>query len=491
MDSFKRKIRWFWLIILALALVFFAFSAVVPSGHKLYTKTFDKPYFWQGRGHIEGFTPSDRLDQAKGNLNVITGDPVYFSLAAPRKFDRAKLKLSYINTHPERNKIIEAGVLMDKNVWRYNLKPLENDYLTELLASSTKSQGMFLWQKENKFSSPEEFLNNLPLEEKIVLYNYNLEKPAYWEDNFLSLAEKAAWPREFSLPLPLRGGHSAYLYLFEEGLNLNFSYYDLNENSNRGGDPLNFYLYDYNGNLVAQEEEVDDGIISDRNLKSETKEVSLNFKELKRGIYRLEFKANDDIVLDNLWANAPLLFSQRLWLYGSGQGDLKPLELWTDSALLLSKATKSASKQTLDFGGEKQEISEIYRQYEVFNASEGEKKIILEKNELLLENTGCFSFFPGIINPEPGRIYRGFNPDNFSYALFSYQTPRQEGDTSVAEAEFDISSAYGEDGKYSFIISIPGLKAEDGINDSLIIEKIELELYGKSLKQKIREFLNF
>ncbi len=58
----------------------------------------------------------------------------------------------------------------------------------------------------------------------------------------------------------------------------------------------------------------------------------------------------------------------------------------------------------------------------------------------------------------------------------------------TATVELDIKHAYREDGKYSFMISVPGLKAEDKVNDNLEIYSLEVKLSGRTLWEKIKSW---
>ncbi|MDA3803032.1 MAG: hypothetical protein PF488_04060, partial [Patescibacteria group bacterium] len=59
----------------------------------------------------------------------------------------------------------------------------------------------------------------------------------------------------------------------------------------------------------------------------------------------------------------------------------------------------------------------------------------------------------------------------------------------------DIKGLKREENKYNFVISIPGLELnEDLLDDNyknyIEIEEIEVEFSGKSIIEKIREYLN-
>ena len=72
---------------------------------------------------IGKLTPRERVNEPKNGVQSIIGDPVYFNLWTPRKFEKAKVILKYkrqiANTYNDQaaqniNPIIELGVLSDK-----------------------------------------------------------------------------------------------------------------------------------------------------------------------------------------------------------------------------------------------------------------------------------------------------------------------------------------------------------------------------------------
>ena len=81
------------------------------------------------------------------------------------------------------------------------------------------------------------------------------------------------------------------------------------------------------------------------------------------------------------------------------------------------------------------------------------------------------------------------NPAGINYILAGYRIPEEKDGWKTAQAEFDLNNAYQEWNKNSFIVSIPGLKADDKIDDSIGIREIKIELEGKTLKEKLKEIL--
>jgi len=82
------------------------------------------------------------------------------------------------------------------------------------------------------------------------------------------------------------------------------------------------------------------------------------------------------------------------------------------------------------------------------------------------------------------------NKDGINYVLANYRIPSDDGEWKTAEVEFDLTKAYSEDGKYSFLISIPGLRADDGVDDYIEIGGIKIDLRGRTLFGALKNKFN-
>jgi hypothetical protein len=79
--------------------------------------------------------------------------------------------------------------------------------------------------------------------------------------------------------------------------------------------------------------------------------------------------------------------------------------------------------------------------------------------------------------------------EEMEYVLTDYKKWSRQGEWKVKETAFDLGSAYSEDGKYRFLISIPGLKEDDDIDDYVIIDEIKIELKGDSILEILKRKL--
>lgn len=468
MDKTKkiRIILWAGLIFLTF---FFLWMGIVPFGRIMYLTDFRNQNSFIGR-----LTPQERLGVTSRSLpNKIIGDPVYFSLFTPRTFDKAKVTVEYKNN--SNAQIIEAGVLMDKVVWRYDLRPLENKVIDELMQNwdVVQEDGLILIQKKKNFSSIYEFKDNLPKRDRIALYNTSISQeyliPDYQATTDLHIINH-----------PLRGAYEFYTYIKDEDLDFNFTIEDLNQNQD--SDEIDVFLY-YEDQVIDSRHLVDDGIATDNRKIVGQRNLSLETKNLPEGVYKIEFKANDDVLTKKIETRqSKIAFIDKLRLAVTGQ---EGFSLFTDGQRLSALTVNPGSRQVIQIGDDKLEISETYKQFATNIVSE---EIELKKDGVLLSTDGVLAFSSdAMVNPRFKKVGTEINLEKVDYILADYKTPKQlKNGWKQAEIEIDLKNAYREDGKYSFIISAPGLQIDDG--QAVELDKIIINLKGRSLIEKLKSF---
>jgi len=477
-----KKTRWIvklrvilWLI-LVIILVWIFFKAIVPSGNISYTYDFIKPSRFIGK-----LTPAERVDEIQGGEQRIIGDPVYFSLRLPRGFDKAKLSVKYKNDN-DHLPIMEAGVLVDKQVWNYALEPIENKIIDQLAMvwDVIEEDGSMFLQKEKKYNSIDEFLNNFLDKNEIALYNYDAKELA--REYVIEDYQPGGEIQEINLAL--RGDYEFYTYINNEELNFNFRVMDLNENL--ASDPIDLNLY-YADQLIASEHLPDDGNAQDNGEESEAREIGLKLINLPTGVYKISLRTNNDIITKSITTSqSKISFINKLWVDDSQDN----ITLYTDSQAINAQTINPGSLQTIEIGEDKLGIEETYRQFSL-KAPLGIKEIKIGQGDVILSGNGVFSFNENsLINPQFRKVDNSLdiNESGINYILARYIRPKINGEWKEAQAEFNIKDAYWEWSKTSFILSVPGLKADDAIEDSWEINNIKVELVGKTLLEKVKEF---
>ncbi len=454
-----RIILW---ILLSVVSGFFVYLKIVPSGRISYVYDFSQPNYFIGK-----LSPAERIE-----INKIKGDPVYFSLNPPRRFERAKVSVKFKNTTDF--PIMEIGLLNDKFSYGYDLKPLQNktiDQLSLAWPASPEKDGITLFEREKKYGSVEKFLSDLPDRNGIALYNYSLK------NNFLIENYDPA-EKKNKIDYKFRGSYQFYTYIKNQELDYVFEFSDLNMNAD--GDPVEIKVYSSEGEIYSYRAE-------DNNRESAS-QAEIKMANLPEGAYRFSVIANDDIITESIdGASSRFVLISGAWIYGSGGNNIV---LFTDSGIISAKTSNPASLGKIKAGENFLDVSETYKQFSM-KIPLKPAKIELPKGDIIISGDGVFSFKEeSLFNPKLKNVGANLdiNGEKINYVLANYKSPVNSGGWKTAEAEFDLTKAYRENGKYKFLISIPGMKAEEPVEGEAIIKEIKIDLSGTSLIKKLKKY---
>lgn len=469
----------FWLVLL-LVIAWLLYMGLVPSGKISYVYNFDRQ-----SSFISKLSPDTRVGEIEDGSQKIIADPVYFSLHTPRKFNKAKLGIYYKSNDTARP-IIETGVMVDKTIWRYDLKPVQNKIIDKLCSdwNTIQEDGLLFCQKENHFASIDEFLTSTTSSDKIALYNYNLDR------NFI-LTNYSTSTSEHIIDVPLQGAYQFYTYIKNETMDFEFSFVDINNNKDADRIDLNLY---YNDLLIDTRHLDDDGNNMDDGKESELRKMKLRVFNLPEGVYKIELRVNDDIVTKQIKSRQKIIsFINKINLVKDGRENLN---LYTDSQRLEATTIYPDNLQTLSIANTELAIKESYKQFstvlEPSMATSGINQIILEKDGLTISGNGMFSFSEeALINPKFKKVDENLDLTNNSveYILANYRSPKDVNGWNYSEIDIDLTKAYRENRTYSFIISIPGLKI-DTLDDFIKIDRIDVDLEGDTLFELLKKKFN-
>jgi len=418
---------------------------------------------------ISDFFPWERVgdikrDEQRNYYQSIISEPVYFDLKLPRPFKKAKVEITYQNDNLP---FFQIGAQASPYEWEYQLKPLENQYLDRIDWPKIQENGVTLFQREKKFDTIDDFLKNLPDYNKIVVYNYKLDRdfriPNYKPGGGLEI-EKT-----------IRGRHNLYTYLENEPLDFTFLVQDINRHP--GPDSLEIIVY-------RRDEEIyrttlpDDGITDDSGKPSEKREVRVILTDLTPGVYKIELKAGDDIFIRKIKSKEHLLILQdRLYLtdneeYKDSLSDIEtsPSTIYTNGRRLVLETPHQKSVQTLKINNDNFKLEEAHKPfiYKVFHDQPKDilTSIYLPKNDIIIETSGLFSFSKeSFFNPFITSFKENLdlNALGINYIITSYQSPKKEDNWKIAITDFDLSSLYFKNNSLRFIFSIPGIEKDKEI----------------------------
>jgi hypothetical protein len=453
---------------------------IVPLGHISYISNFKTTNYF-----IKKITPSERIESLPSGNKKIISDPVYFSLFTPRRFDEAKVALKFKVEGVENfMPIIELGALNDKNIWRYDLRPLDNEIINKLSGGWNKleSGDKILLQREasstKKYYSIDEFMNNPPDSDQIALYNSDLKR------DFKILGYKASKIQTNKIEFPIRGDFQFYTYIKGEDLDFYFKFSDINQNKDR--DPVGINLY-YKNTLIDSRSISDDGANIEAGGKTETKQIRFTVPGLPEGDYKLEVKVNDDIITNEMLSpQTKIVFINKVRLSINADD----ARLYTNSQKIQLLTTNPGSLQKVKISGNELNIDKTYEQFVWLNNSPL-ADLELKKGDITISGNGLFSFRKDqFFNPIIKKLDSTFNIDQtgINYILASYKLPIKQGEWLTAEAKFDLTRAYRENGNYNFLISASGLENNIGNKNGIILESIKIDLKGADIFSYLKKF---
>ncbi len=483
--SFLFKIRLILGLITLILVLLFVCLKIVPFGHITYSRTWPRGLA-SGKGFIYDFKPAERLDASSSSLRLVA-EPLYFSLYAPRLFDQAEITVRYRDQLATATPIIEIGVLRDKLTGQYELQPLQNNIIDRYRFSWPRladEDGHLVLQTEKYYDNPAEFEKDLEDGNLQACPNGPTACVATYNYQFNSEFRLPGYvsPDPTVISQPLRGAHQFYVYFQASSWRLAFDFVDLNLDKEQDPITVNVYAGD---NVIATKTLIDNNPTPD-NGQSENKSLTLSGQKAA-GLYRVEIKVSDDIVMSKLNSSSDKIsFINKIWPV-SGKGSLI---LFTDASYLGISTVNPASLGKVSFGGDRFALDKTYKQFS-FQAGSGINKIILDKDDLVLENNGVFAFSStSLVNPGAQKVDRYFFPaDNIKYIIADYERPLEEDRIKTARATLNLKESVNEKNKYVFLISIPGLDGAAGAANYLDIQEIKIRLTGKTVFEKIKEIL--
>ncbi len=464
-----KRLRFFLYSFLAVITIVLAYFYFCPLGKITYEHDFSRKYynFLGGKGFIHKLGPAERI----ADKNKVIGDPAYFYLRTPSEFSLAQLKIKY-KISPELLDSDEflnigAGVLLDKDNWRFSLYPVFNNYLEKLfLEWDSQEEGeIIFYQRERKFDSYLDLLKQGDLS-KVAFYNYDIDYDYIINDyepqrtdNYLNIEN-------------IRGSYSFLTYIKNEDLNFNFNFSAYKEELNN----LSLYVYFHNNIIFSQ------NLLNVEGLNNNNLDYNLNLADLPEGVYKVEIRSGDNLITKKLsTSNSKLVFLNRAWLSGLKNG----LEIFSNKNNFRIKALEADCLGEIDINSEKFIIDKIYQQFNLSLSDNSHDLNKIKSNScgLLFENNGLFSFTPeSFFNPLPQELEEGINLDQFDFVVAKYKKTKMEDEYFVSEVEVNLNKAFKDKDGYQFIISAPFLK---DLKDDRFIELKEIEM---KLKKRILSF---
>jgi|GEM_PF-3029962 len=452
-----------------------------------------------GAEEITNFSPNkDKV--LKIPTQIIKTNQVRFSLnLLSNKVESIKATLKFKKGPKE----IKLGVKgNEKDSFSYKL--LYNSLLQNLNWKKIDDSDYTLWQKEKKYSSINEFLNNPPSIEKTLYYYLDKNKFSTIKQNNTISGKNIVFNNY------LRGNHILLIEATKSPLILKVTKQDINIYD--GEDKYKISIKKEN-KIILEKTIEDDGITDTSRLSMGPKEEIISLKDVGVGIYEVNITyigKGFDSIITKIETNQPkIIFKGNISFWGG-----KPIVLYTDiKQINISSSGEDQKSIKLD---DKYDL-DINQKGKVFNFNletlSGTKekgglyKLDIPKGYLTVSGVGYFALTKDqFFNPELEDITSIDNLDNIEYILTSYHRAKEEGNWLVSKIEFDVKNIKIEDEKLLFSLESPELKNYGGEleidsleiiakSDGVFKDKNEEEVTensenNKSFFQKIAGFFN-
>ncbi|HAH04090.1 MAG: hypothetical protein UV78_C0011G0010 [Parcubacteria group bacterium GW2011_GWA2_43_17] len=437
--------------------------------------------FRQDSPAITNLFPANRLSSVYRDTandffwQEVNAEPVYFETRLPQTFDRATVEITYQNKNLP---LVQVGLqTLGETAWNYDFKPLENQLVDQLSWSKIEDQRGSLWQRQKKYLSFDQFIDDLDNLSNFAAYNYPVNRKfiltGYQPGNKKTVFNKT-----------LRGYHSFYTYIKNEDLDFTFYIQDINRSE--GPDYLTVKIYS-DKNLKVYEQKVnDDGFINKFDPASPEQAIKVLVPGLPEGAYRVVLDCEDEMFFRQIETKQRYLtFIDRLYLvdnpeYDDGFTDLlyKPTAVYSTMPRLGFFTAHPAGLQHVGVNKEVVEIKETHRDY-YLTPKKVPALIYVEKNDLKIFGRGLMALAEDMyFNPEIYDLRDLTELSAIDYLVTDYHTPTEVQGWKTGQVKFDLSNASISNRKLRFVISAPELSNQSA---AIPLKEIRIWLQKKPL----------
>jgi hypothetical protein len=429
------------------------------------------------------------------NLYKQVGDMIYFSTDAPFRFDAAKVKITYKNNNPDQSLFLG---FQDSEAWHYQFNIIDSPLMNSLKINRLEGR-VSLYQKNSKYSSVGAFLDSPPQNTTVGIFNLDnlvLGRARTKLEDYLPAASPTL------IDTPLRGKHVLYAYLENEPFHMTIQKQDLNWYEGEDVATVNIFK---DGDLVYSVTAGDDGITNDSGdvASPQNMQISNPGPELpESGVYKVVIDATGDTVIRSIKTNlhkivfeSPIFPIENNSAYPKFINATSPTVVYSGSNQFKAHTSHTPALQTLNIFDPtiNMDIYLVLDQLKqdtfatssatLADTAQNLMKITIPQSDVILSALpGYFSFSPDqYFQPTPFLtipITGQSDVDQVEYILAKYKLPQKDGEWSIAESEYDLSTASIQNGKLSWMIKSPGLMEN---NREIIIKEISVELTKKPL----------
>jgi len=442
--------------------------------------------------YVYNILPDDRVSEIQYSTGgdaylTIEDEPTYFTVTLPQTdFDEIEVELEFDSYMQP---LIEVGGLADVYSESYDLEPILNSELDQLLWSEVSEGDVRLLQSEHNFDSVSDFLENLPDRDSIGVYHYDLEEP-YRISNYQASSS------EQTVGVSLRGYHKYLTYIKDEAFYLSVDYMDMNRTT--GADDAVIRVRNEADEVMFEYFIDDDGDILEDQLDSEGT-ATIDQSGWPEGVYSIELSGTSDMFWRSISTKQKYMtFVSKIYI----ADDVGYLELpratpfYTDAKHLAFETTHADSVQSMRIGSDWIGISESHEKYTHTIEEAGLIYGYSSLGDVKITGDGKFAFQSDMFfNPDAVSLnaYSDIDSLGIDYILTTYNEPDQSEDWSTASVKFEIGPLASSENKIKFTISTPGLVEFGSTVDihSITVRFLKAPMTLRDILSAVRDLIPF
>ncbi|MCC7522335.1 hypothetical protein IT407_00830 [Candidatus Uhrbacteria bacterium] len=441
--------------------IFIAWSVVIGLGALIVSQRFPPNGIAQFSFVFEGkspwfnpFEPGERVTspglQPEGWTGQrIIAEPVYGSARLPGAYDQ--LDISF-ETRSIRQPLAELGLLRDEANFNFEMHPLWSEALSR--GWRPVSLGSARGFVREGFADSELLSQDFS---KLMVWYATATEPALSDR---PIAEK-------TYEISLRGSHDFHVVPVDNSIRFRFVVQDVNRNK-EGKNTAAFRLM--HGDELIWTEAVNLSGIAD-NRPSADVEKTIRIDNLKPGIYRLSFIADDDFFIREIrtehprWVIGPRIF------FGDNVGwkpDIIPAIAWTNSIHAVAETFHKEGVQDVTLGQTTVRVGKTHTPFVLSRRGtdrSGFARLEAPAGTIRFIGDGYFSLDPDInFLPYPRRLTADADPANegITAVLTPYQQP-----TDLGDGWWRVTTSYSlfDTRELKFVLGLPGMISRAGAFD--------------------------
>jgi len=471
-------------------------------------------------GPFERLSPGQSIEGI--SFRELKKQLVYFTFSDPllSSASEVSVKVRFKDFFPG-NSTFRVGAQNSKDggySWKEGYIPFYGELHQFNLVAADQRGSLYAARHESnsEFQSLDDFLNNPPLGSSIATdatkldFNYHLGSEEMLHDYFNCTDDHlpvSVVNRELIdvllIDSPLRGGHTFWTFVNNGSLKLTVIKQDLNwyEDS----DQLNVSINSPDEALIAGISIPDDGETGVTKINGPLQKEELTVEDLKPGVYRIDFKGGNDLLIRGLAINQKkLVVEGDVFLAGTNKAYFKDPEvnyvsLFTHNfkaGKVLFRTSHNSGLQHIEIRGRGSssdvDIDSVHMDFPA-DLKAGSYRLTFPVQDILIKHQGYFSFTPDsyflpqrikVTNMKYDSEWLRENMDYFLVNPENYLIPQDDNGWLVMQTVWQRDELFITGNSLNFCLNVPHLSQIDNSEKIIPIDWIKIRTVFRPLTRR-------